>query len=50
MSFLGGSALYEDGSDIDVGGRQELPQSAIISMYTLPDASKANNGEGCERY
>jgi len=49
MSFLGGSALYEDGSDIDVGGRQELPQSAIISMYTLPDASKANNACDADR-
>ena len=42
MSFLGGSTLYDDEGDIDLSRRQELPQTSIVMMYSLPDVTKAN--------
>jgi len=53
MSFLGGggggggsTSFSENEGDFETGcHRQELPQSAIVSMYSLPDVTRA---AGCD--
>ena len=52
MSFLGGggSSSFSENEDFESGShRQELPQTAIVAMYSLPDVTRAT-GESVVRY
>lgn len=42
MSFLGGSVQYDDDGEANISRPRELPQASIISMYSLPDTTKAH--------